>query len=368
MPSDSDPEKWDYPPHTKAKHDMLASYLDGWYPILASWKGKLLFLDGFAGRGRYVTGEEGSPIIALKRLLDHRSFPQWQQWGREFVFYFIEANKKNADVLEQELANLKASRPEWPNSVKYRVVHASFDDAAAEIVQNLREQKRQLAPTFAFIDPFGYTRMPMDLLAELLAYRQTEIFVNFMVNPIQRFIERDGQENAMRSLFGMDVHEVLAGSGENRIEHLLQVYARQLQERVNFTYVQSFAMINKTGNIIYYLLHGTRHLAGVKLMKAAMWKIDPGGDFTFSDKLANENVLFTLEPDLRPLQENLLTHYAGQRVLIDEIEDYTVVYTPYRETHVRNVLKPLERDGVIVREGGTRAMPRGKTWITFPSR
>lgn len=29
MPSDSDPSKWDCPPHTKAKHDMLASYLDG---------------------------------------------------------------------------------------------------------------------------------------------------------------------------------------------------------------------------------------------------------------------------------------------------------------------------------------------------
>ena len=35
-------EKWAYHAHTKAEHDVGGSYLDGWYPILASWKGKLL--------------------------------------------------------------------------------------------------------------------------------------------------------------------------------------------------------------------------------------------------------------------------------------------------------------------------------------
>jgi three-Cys-motif partner protein len=365
---DSSPDKWAYHAHTKAKHDMLASYLDGWYPKLASWQGKLLFLDGFAGRGRYETGEEGSPLIALKRLLDHRSFPSWQARQREFLFYFIEANEDNAASLEEELANLKASRDPWPTSVNYRVIHGSFDDVAAEIVQRLEEQKRRLAPTFAFIDPFGYTRMPMELLAKFLAYPQTEIFVNFMVGQVHRFIERDGQENAMRALFGMDVQDILADfDGEDRVEHLRQVYARQLQDRVGFKYVQSFAMINKTGNILYYLLHGTRHPRGVELMKDAMWKVDPGGGFTFSDRLANQHVLFTPEPDLRPLRRELLTHYAGQRVLINDIEDYTLIYTPYRKKHVREVLKPLEREGVITREGGTRAMPRDKTWISFPN-
>ena len=66
---------------------------------------------------------------------------------------------------------------------------------------------------------------------------------------------------------------------------------------MGFDYVQSFAMINNTGNIGYYLFHGTRHWKGVKLMKDAMWKIDPGGGFTFSDRMAGQDVFFTPEPD-----------------------------------------------------------------------
>lgn len=67
MPVDSDPSMWSYPPHTKAKHDLLAAYLGGWYPILSKWNGRLLFLDGFAGRGRYTDGSEGSPLASVFR-------------------------------------------------------------------------------------------------------------------------------------------------------------------------------------------------------------------------------------------------------------------------------------------------------------
>jgi hypothetical protein len=34
---DADPAKWDYPDHTRAKHDILRRYLQAWYPILSSW-------------------------------------------------------------------------------------------------------------------------------------------------------------------------------------------------------------------------------------------------------------------------------------------------------------------------------------------
>ncbi len=348
MAGDADPSKWDYPPHTKAKHDMLARYLDGWYPILSSWNGRLLFFDGFAGRGRYTDGSEGSPLVALRRLLDHRSFPRMRQ--REFVFCFVEANRDNASSLRAEIDAFKAARAPWPKSVKVQVINEKFDVTANMILNFLREQKRILAPTFAFIDPFGYSGLPMDVLAELLAYPKTEVFVNFMSGHVQRFIERDGQERAMRSLFGMDVRDVLDGytAQADRVEYLRAVYKRQLHQRVGFDYVQSFGMINDTGNIGYYLFHGTRHRNGVKLMKDAMWKIDPGGGFTFSDRMAGQNVLFTLKPDLRPLRAELLCHYAHQRgVSVKDLEWHALLYTPYRETHVRPVLRQLEREQFI---------------------
>lgn len=365
---DADPEKWNYPPHTKAKHDMLASYLDGWYPILAKWNGRVLFLDGFAGRGRYSSGERGSPLIALERLITHRSFSMIQH--RKFIFFFVEANQENAASLQRELDSYKASVATWPASVKYQVINAPFDQHATAMLQQLQEQKKQLAPTFAFVDPFGYSGLPIDVLSDLLAYPKTEVFVNFMVGHVQRFIERDGQENAMRNLFGIDVRDILADfQGDDRIEHLRQVYERQLKERAGFDYVQSFAMKNRTGNIGYYLFHGTRHRLGVKLMKAAMWKIDPGGGYTFSDRTADHDLLFTLEPDLRPLREAILRRFASvQDVPIEDIEWFAILETPYRETHVRKALAPLENQKrITVKRLGKHGFAVGKTWITFPT-
>lgn len=348
MLDDADPSKWDCPPHTRAKLQLLGSYLDGWYPILSRWHGRVLFLDGFAGRGRYNDGTEGSPLVALGHLLSHRRFPQMQ--GREFVFYFVEANEANAASLQSEVDAFMAVHQPWPPTVKPHVINDKFDATATAILQHLREQKQSLAPTFAFVDPFGYSGLPMELLAELLSYPQSELFVNFMVGHVQRFIERDGQETAMRSLFGMDVSAVLDGyTGQtDRVEHLRTVYERQLKNRVGFECVQSFAMINKTGNIGYYLFHGTRHEKGVELMKNAMWKLDPGGGFTFSDRMADQDVLFTPDPDLRPLRAGLLHRFAGQRgISTQEIEKHTLFNTPYRKTHVRPVLRDLERDHII---------------------
>jgi three-Cys-motif partner protein len=290
---------------------------------------------------------------------------------REFVFYLVEADKDNAASLAREVDNFRASHAPWPETIKTHVVNEKFDVTTTAILDQLREQRANLAPTFAFIDPFGYSGMPMKLLVDLLAYPSTEVFVNFMVGHVQRFITRHGQETAMRELFGMDAAEVLGGydGRADRIEYLRAVYARQLQERAGFDHMQSFAMINETGNIGYYLLHGTRHRAGVKLMKSAMWRVDPGGGCTFSDRLADEDVLFVLDPDLRPLRQELLRHYAGQRgISASDIEWHTLLHTPYREAHVRPVLRQLEAAGVIQvdRPAGKRQFAAGVT-IEFPS-
>jgi three-Cys-motif partner protein len=343
---------------------MLGKYLDAWYPIIASWNGRLVFLDGFAGRGRYTDGSEGSPLIALRRLLDHRFWPRMSD--REFVFIFVERDEQNADSLRAEIDAFKAQRQPWPANVQTEVVHGTFDRTATEILEQLRAQKANLAPTFAFVDPFGYSGLPMALLAELLAYPRTELFVTFMVGYVQRFIARDGQQRVMRELFGIDVDEVLETwdpANVGRVEHFRAVYERQLKEVVGFDYVGSFGMVNETGNVEYYLLHGTRHPKGVRKMKAAMWSVDPGGGYRFFDRTAGVDVLFEATPDLGPLRAAMVDKYKGRAgISISEVEWFAVLETSYRETHVRSVLKPLEAEGVItVHRPGRRDYPNGTT-------
>jgi three-Cys-motif partner protein len=63
---------WPLDPHTLAKHDLIRRYLGGWFPILAKYNGRVVFLDGFAGPGVLDDGNPGSPIIAMETLLQHR--------------------------------------------------------------------------------------------------------------------------------------------------------------------------------------------------------------------------------------------------------------------------------------------------------
>lgn len=340
---------WEYPEHTEAKHDILGNYLNAWFPILSSTNGRVLVLDGFAGRGRYNDGSPGSPIIALERLLKHSFWPRMSH--REFVFLFIEHDADNVASLHQALADYRAAweaeNGPWPANVKYEVREGTFADNAAEICDYLEQQKSRLAPTFAFIDPFGWTGMPMELVARLLNHPSCEVFINFMVGFINRFVTHPHQGQNMNELFGLDVDQILADyTGGDRVEHLRDVYIQQLMTVAGFPYVRWFAMRNHTGNIGYYLLHGTREALGVEKMKDAMWKTAPGGDYAFSDRLAGMDVLFQPEADLEPLRKALLEQYAGQSgVMVNPpLQEWVILHTPYRKPHLTQVLREMEKE------------------------
>src|SRR3990167_8475993 len=106
--------RWPIEPHTKVKHLILGLYLKAWLPIMATHNGCIMFIDGFAGPGRYEGGEEGSPLIALRTLLDHPHFRQPQP-NRKVEFLFIEEDRRREAALRNELEKLERTGkvPKW---------------------------------------------------------------------------------------------------------------------------------------------------------------------------------------------------------------------------------------------------------------
>jgi len=131
---------WERGPHTEGKHLVLRGYLDAWLPILGSWSGRILFIDGFAGPGEYEGGEDGSPIIALKALIEHH---HQKTISAEVVFVFIETDSSRAEHLESLVEEL---RPELPPNAKISVVQGMFDRSMTDVLDALDEQKASLAP------------------------------------------------------------------------------------------------------------------------------------------------------------------------------------------------------------------------------
>src|SRR5262249_44610615 len=146
---------------------------------------------------------------------------------------------------------------------------------------------------------------------DLLSFRQCELFVNYMANPVKRFATAGNIDEQLEELFGTDeFRNVGSLYGDDRERFLHDLYERQLQEQCGFDYVQSFGMKNMAGHITYYLFYGTRNTKGLQLMKDAMWRLDPGGGYRFSDRLAGQDILFDESVMVTgPLREALLRHF-----------------------------------------------------------
>lgn len=65
------PVPWDASPHTKAKHALYDHYLRKWMPIMVrGFRGNITYAEGFSGPGVYIDGSPGSPVIALRSLVE----------------------------------------------------------------------------------------------------------------------------------------------------------------------------------------------------------------------------------------------------------------------------------------------------------
>jgi three-Cys-motif partner protein len=363
------PTIWNIEPHTTAKHEILRHYLEAWFPILGRWNGRVLFIDGFAGPGIYAKGEPGSPLIALETLLGHASF---NRLSCEFVFLFMEPNEDRAASLNAQLATFFAAHPK-PKNVQVEVLKTTFEDAAQSVLKQLDEQKSRLAPTFAFIDPFGFSGMPLDLICRLLSFNKCEVFLNFMYDWVTRFVDNPEQQDNFKRLFGTDAYRAAAKlSGRHRFDFLLNLYKSQLRKHCRFQFVQSFEMIHASGHVGNVLIYGTRNLEGVRVMKDAMWKVDPGAGTQFSDRFYGREVLFTgNNVEVAPLRGAILQHFVGREVRIEEVIEFVLTETPYAYGHWnRLVLNLLEKEGAIKVVKSSRkkrfTFPEG-TVIQFPS-
>lgn len=328
---------WEIEPHTEAKHAILRKYLDAWLPIITRWNGRVLYIDGFAGPGEYIGGKDGSPIIAIKAVLEHKT-----EITSQIKMFFIEADKKRCEFLEQKIAGL-----EIPSNIDTNCFCARFDEILTGILDYIDEQKTRLAPAFVFIDPFGFTGIPFALIKRIMQNPKCEVLITFMYEEINRFIPLRELWDRFEETFGTDKWKEVVDVKDSRIRSVLLhgIYENQLEREAGIKFVRSFKMVNKSNKTDYFLFFGTNNVAGLRKMKAAMWKIDESGLFQFSDATHNpeQPMLFEMEPNYELLKKTILENFKGKSVTIKDLEYSVLTQTPFRETHYkRQILAPME--------------------------
>ena len=345
---------WPLDPHTQGKHLVLEHYMGAWLPIMSRWNGRVLFIDAFAGPGEYSGGEQGSPVIAIRSLIDHRAKGQMQS---EINYLFIENDSARCERLAQVLDGLNGQLP--PNC-KYEIVNSTFDETLTDVLDNIDEQKARLAPAFVMIDPFGVSGTPMSVIGRILENPKSEVYISFMYRDINRFKKHPNFEKHLDQLFGCSEWRqgIDMPEGKERKDFFYHLYSDQLKENGS-KHVVKFELYE--GNqLVYAIFFGTKNLEGCDKMKQAIWKVAPFGNFKFRGSQLGQLTLGDSVVDFSQLEEALQEQFRSKgwqkiETVIDFVKSDA---TEFHSGHLKKkTLKPMEADEKIEVQAGTRKTP-----------
>lgn len=294
-------EKWGYPEHTAAKHEILKRYLGAWLSILGRGKHpRLVLLDGFAGRGEYLEGQPGSPAIMFERAAAVADDGKAQEvWVR-----CSEPNTVNFAYLKNVCDGL--SHPK----VRISPTLETFEDVAQKFIVFAKREKSP-PPTFVMVDPYGVKGVRLETMRELLSFNRVEVFLTFMVRDPARFLE--GYDQALTALFGGDAWRDCIGASD-RPECLMRAFQSVVTNDAAAFVLPYKVNEDEKKTVLYYLVHLTNNDRGMRVMKEKM--IGKSGEMTFfpitlrpTDQLGFD---VAEQPPFPTLQYYLSETYAGR--------------------------------------------------------
>lgn len=259
MPDD-DPF-WDAPkPAATLKHQLLHEYLwlFGLKTGSRSAGRRVVYVDGYAGRGEYRDGSPGSPRIAMRRREDLRS---WSS-SRRLDCLFVEPD---ADLL-----------PVLSTVVGDRARAGTIEQHLDGVLEEAHG-----SPLFAFLDPFG-TALPLEVIVERIlgrptpgkAFAPTEVLLNFSYTALHRIggllHSEDPGPGAPAALERADRHfggpwwrELYNKGDDTSADRIARRYRREVEQRSGRFVTWHTPVSNRwEGRPVYHLVLMTAHLQG----------------------------------------------------------------------------------------------------------
>lgn len=359
---DDDPKKWIYKEHTKVKHKILEKYLKTWINVLSTCYRKVCFFDCFAGRGKYKDGQEGSPIIALRVASELKS--KKTEIG-EIELTFIEKDEKNYENLIQVIScELKQNQDKY-TGIKVR---DPINDDFVNVIPSLIQDYKNFPPSFFFIDPLGF-RIPFKVVKDILSIPKTEVFINFMIRDVNRFLSNEGHQNSLEELFGIEnVEDTVHArfSDLDRESALLKLYGEQLRNYAGAEFTFPFKVnADEKVQTTYYLIHATNSLLGCEIMKEIMYNSGTKGRFGYLGPAEGQMALCNFY-DLSEFKEYIFKKFFGQKLSFENIRAKTIDENPFLIRDYKEALTKLEEEKRILIEGkGKRGAIKDTSIITF---
>jgi three-Cys-motif partner protein len=368
------------------KHELLKRYLPQFGGMTGSQSHdkRVVYLDGYAGEGRYENGEPASAEIALRVASHFRA-----RHGITVECFFTEAQQKSFERLQQVVEHYRAGR------VLAHAHHGEVDAVLDSVIQ-----RAVRAPLFLFLDPCGLV-LPQVRLVDVLARKRpqkkppTELLMNFSMMAVWRLgghvRSPKGNERSLQRFDdvcgGTWWREYFAeaaaptakeGAAEDAIEAVAAEYARLLSRRTGM-FVQSVPVSHDPHKrAVYRLVFATRSQYGLWVFGDSVARARDEWWKTLDAREESEGklALWPLRPDPKEVAvravpeiadnlEKLLLRSRRPVKLVDHtLEIFGDFYGQVTEPAVRKAVQRLHEQGKTPSNGV--GVKRTREIMVFP--
>ena len=369
------------------KDELLGCYFKPYVSKILHTYRPLVYVDCFAGKGKFEDGNNGSPLIALKIISECLETTTVKNPRIETEF--IDLNY--AEDLKRNLSSFP----------KANIISGKYEDNIKTILKDKKNWN-----VFLYIDPYGIKALQCSLFDSFSkgSFNSIEMLINLnSFGFIREACHALGTSFDDKSLFAdlveydpteldaseKSINELNEIAGGDYWQEIIELYkggvidgydaeslfAKKYCERLNqsYSYVLNMPLrIKKGQRPKYRLIHTTNHRDGCLLMVdnicnrwEALQEIQTGGQMSFFEEDCN-NEIVNKEDIQRKIKEffPLFSNYVS---LYDALAMFFVKYGPICSTgDVKRIIKKFESEKKIMIHRNPSSTSKGKP-TTFMS-
>ena len=243
------------------KHDLLRRYLPVFAAKTGSRSAGVVYLDGYAGRGRYDDATPGSAELILQIAEDQ------ERMGISYRLFFHETDPKNYAALKPVVDEYEA-----------RGIQAEASPDPVTSALNRVTDAAQGLPLFLFLDPCGLGIPFSDLVQVMSGPRRgtwppTEVLLNFSLEAVRRIAGHvtSGTPNE-RTMARLDAalggdwwRHIIRKHGvtDDAVDEIIHGFMDRLGKATKMRICACPVLRAPSHKPVYYLVLGTRNSLGI---------------------------------------------------------------------------------------------------------
>ncbi len=304
-------------PSTRTKLEILKKVFDVWLTIWnkQNWVANEWYVvDLFAGRGKYVDGSNGSPLIFLENIaLQGNKL----KGNLKIKLFFVEENKNNFKYLKEYTEGFLKIYPEIKSKIDIRFFNNDCNQIIDRIVTEINNTNKH--PLFVLIDPTGLQIKKTTVQRIVNLRNPKDIIFNYILEGVTRTSgvakkAHRGEKLSIKEIKTIETLKEFIGDDINVIDKskrdILENYCRSLFIDKGLKIVAYDIPYPDRRDVLYYLLSVSRKLSITNIVKDiyAKQKEKRLGLSLFGGKEFYKQQILSIEPSISIIKRKTLLY------------------------------------------------------------